>query len=260
MRIFFNMKIVCPECRQVHDVPEVRIRALKKNAQMQCARCQAQFSIDEQGAALALPPKKSNINKWLAFILLIVGLGLVLMLLALVAAHNQGKIEFDNLPTQVTVALGEDGPPSAPASSSGLIPTLSKGYKLPRKNEAPILVVKGRLKNTGDTVRTKIILKGTVVGTDGKILFETRAPCGKLISNKRLRKTKRAALPKLFSKNGEYLDCTIPPGGEKAFQMVFHQIPPYFKEDYTINVVPLYAGQEPIDSAITSSDKTTRRK
>jgi hypothetical protein len=210
---------------------------------MQCARCKAVFPLKAQGIAPLKKPRVSH-NRLLAGILIAIGVALVLMLLAFVALKNDGVLELDKLPEQVKIALADEPPPTKDQAPLSLDITLNNGYKLIIKDKKPILVVKGRIENTGPVKRTRIILEGRIVDNAGQVLFTTRAPCGKMFANKRLRKTKRGAFSKLFVRNKEFIDCALEPGQKKWFQLIFDDIPEGYDDDYTVQVKTLFSGHE----------------
>ena len=243
------LEIICPACSQVHKVPADRFRtALSRATTMQCAKCRHRFNLTEQGEKPRAAPKNVPNIKVLVGVLAVIVALLVVVFLSLAARTSGEDSAFAELPAQVQVALfgaDEEGIATAP---EGLILTMDKGYKLVRRNQSSILVVKGRIRNPGPTVRTRILLEGRVVGADGTIRFVTRSPCGKMFSDKRLKKTKPGKFEKLFTKNKEFINCTLKSGEEKPFQMIFDDIPKEYDEAYTVQVKPLFFGEERADS------------
>ena len=241
--------IVCPSCSQIHKVPADRFRTELSRATMQCAKCGRQFNLMEQGEKPRVTAKNVP-NLWvLGGVLAVIVAALVVVFLSLAARTSGEESTFAELPEQVQVALfgaEEDGSTAAP---EGLILTMDKGYKLVRrKSKTAVLVVKGRVRNPGPDVRTRIILEGRIVGADGSLRFVTRSPCGKMFSDKRLKRTKPGKYAKLFTKNKELVNCTLKPGQEKPFQMIFDDIPKDYNEAYTVQVKPLFSGVEQADS------------
>jgi hypothetical protein len=237
------MRIICPHCSQQHEVPEDRLRSDLEKATMQCARCKTIFPLAAQGRA---PKRRLRVshNRLLAGVLIAIGVALVLMLLAFVALKNKGVLELDNLPEQVKIALADEPLKTRDQASPPLDITLNNGYRLIIKDKKPILVVKGKIENTGSVKRTRIILEGRIVDNTGQVQFTTRAPCGKMFANKRLRKTKRGAFSKLFVRKKEYINCVLEPGQKKWFQLIFDDIPEDYDDDYTVQVKTLFSGHE----------------
>ena len=242
------LEIVCPACSQVHKVPADRFRTELSRATMQCAKCGRRFNFMEQGEKPRVIAKGVP-NLWvLGGVLAVIVALLVVVFLSLAARTSGEDSAFAELPEQVQVALfgaEEDGSATAP---EGLILTMDKGYKLVRRNKTAILVIKGRVRNPGPDVRTHIILEGRIVGADGSLRFVTRSPCGKMFSDKRLKKTKSGKYAELFTKNKEFINCTLKPGEEKPFQMIFDDIPKDYNEAYTVQVKPVLSGVEQADS------------
>ena len=117
-----------------------------------------------------------------------------------------------------------------------------------------MLVVKGTVKNPGSTERTRILLEGRIVDPSGEVRFVTRAPCGKVIADKRLRRTRRGEFSKLFTRKKEFIDCALMPGRQKRFQMIFDDIPKDYNEAYTVQVKTLFAGHERVGTAADSEE------
>lgn len=250
------MRIICPKCQKQYDVPEDRFRQSSDKATMQCAKCKHVFPLTDQGIAVVVKKPRVSHNRLLLGILAVIVVALILMLLAYVALRNDGKLELDKLPEQVEVAikaeeqaLEEEERPreKAKVEPDRLQITLNKGYKLVIKDGNPILVVKGKVHNPGPSKRTRILLEGRVVDTDGNVQFKTRTPCGKWFSNRKLKRTKRGEFSKLFVRNKEYIDCSLAPERTTYFQMIFDDIPPDYDDKYTVEVKPLFSGQEKIE-------------
>ncbi len=237
------MRIICPNCTEQYEVPEDRFRTDLDKATMRCAKCEVVFSLKDQGVAPIKTTRKSH-NRLLIGILAVILVAIVFMLLTYVAMKNEGVLALDKLPEQVEVALAKDDASRADSHPADLAVTLDEGYKLVIKDKKPVLVVKGEVFNPGPTRRTRILLEGRIVDAGGNVRFTTRAPCGKLISNRKLKRTKRGRFSRLFVRKKAYVDCSLDPGKKKKFQMIFDDIPPDYDEEYTVKVKTLFSGHE----------------
>lgn len=245
------LEVICPACGQEHKVPADRFRTDLSRATMQCARCKTMFALSDRGVKERPKPTGPN-TKVLVFILaVIVALG-ILMFLVYIAKVTGKDPSLDALPEQIEVALFGDETAAPGTAQQGLIPSVDEGYKLVLKDKDPVLVVKGKIKNPGSAVRTRVLLEGRIVDAGGKVRFVTRAPCGKLIANKRIKRTERGAFSKLFTRRGEFIDCSLKPGEEKPFQMIFDDIPKDYNEAYTVQVKTLFAGHERVQDGTDS--------
>jgi hypothetical protein len=245
--------VICPACGQEHRVPKQSIRTALSAATMQCANCKTMFSSAEQGVRPTPAPGGPNI-KLLVFVFILIVLLLILMFLVYAARRSGGDTPLDALPEQVKIALLGGGEHSWKDELQGLEIKVKEGYKLTIRDKAPVLVVKGSVSNPGDVTRTKILLEGRIVDKEGGVRFVARAPCGKVLSDKRLKRTKRGKFSTLFTRKKEFLDCTLRPGEEKTFQMIFDDIPKDYDEEYTVQVKTLLAGVERADAPSSDTE------
>ena len=247
------LEVICPACAQVHKVPEDRFRTDLSRASMQCARCQTMFSLSEQGTKPRAVYRGPSIKVLAAVLvgILLLGGAMVYVYWAKTTGNDAG---LEALPEPVKIALlgGDDDTPSPKDDLQGLTLSVTEGYKLVIRDKNSVLVVKGKVKNPGIDARTRVLLEGRIVDPNGAVRFVTRAPCGRVIPDKRLRKTRRGAFSKLFTRKKEFRDCTLKPGQEKPFQMIFDDIPKDYDEAYTVQVKTLFAGRERVGGSADS--------
>ncbi len=230
----------------LHKVPNDRFKA---NTVMQCAGCQNRFTHDNKVNIAQNTHSSSNSSsrniKLLAAILSVIVVLLLLMVVVFLFRNQKIQIPLDGLPEQVKVVLlGNTEEDAKDIISTGLVLSVKEGYKLYAKNKTEIIVVKGTVSNPTGSIKKRILLEGSMVDKTNTPLFTTRAPCGKLIADKRLKKTSSGEFSKLFTRNMEFIDCTLNPGEEKPFQMIFDDIPRDFNTEYSVKVKPLFAAEE----------------
>ena len=125
---------------------------------------------------------------------------------------------------------------------------VAEGYQVISRDGKPILVVAGEVVNPAKQTRTDVILHGQIVGTDGEVKFETRAPCGKVFKKARLKKVKKDNYFDLYSRKGKLYNCKIKPESKRKFMLIFDDMPPDYHEKYKVEVTVMQARTEEPDA------------
>jgi hypothetical protein len=240
------MQIRCPQCNATHDVPMDALPTVSATAPptMRCAKCKSIFAMTSETIKPPAPVKKQRLST-LVIRLLILGIfALLVGFLVFVAEQNSWALSFSRLPEQVDNAFFGNSGEHARASAAPLVVTVYEGSQLKHKDKDPILVVRGEVLNPADIERTHILLEGQIVEKSGKVAFEAKGPCGKIYRNRKLRKTSRNSMNKLWTKSGELHNCKLQKDKSAKFQLVFDNIPADYSEEYTIRVKATHAGQK----------------
>jgi len=213
---------------------------------MRCAKCREVFSLRE---ASSIWNKSVQIKKrrssWLFRIVIILVLACSIGFLAFVAERNDWLLSISELPEQIEIAFhGSPEEQKAMALSEPPVVEISEVLQNKHKDGDPIWIVSGTVTNASTVKREQVIIRGQIVESDGDVAFESSVPCGRVFLNRRIRSTPRDDVDKLWIIKRKKYNCTLAPKGIKKFQLVFEDIPPGYKNKYSINAKATYEGQE----------------
>ena len=253
----------CPQCSEIYDVPDAKITNdnASKPQNFLCPNCHAIFPLNAANSVAPAPMRRAPKSiKWYHAALMGV-IVFTVTFLGYLTYHNKGILELDKLPDQVQVAI-EGAPPKQNEGTDieQLSVTLDEGYKLKLTDGNFILVVKGQIENPADVTRNNIILQGQIVDEAQKVRFTSRAPCGKVVANRKLQRTKKGNFSKLFVRGGEFINCILKPGRKKRFQLVFDDMPADFSDNYSVRVKTLFAGHTSVGSTVDSKQSGGKGK
>jgi hypothetical protein len=257
------MRFGCPQCSEIYDVPDAKITNGKasKPQTLLCPKCHAVFPLNAANSVAPEPIRRIPKSiKWY-HVALMGAIVFTVTFLGYLTYHNKGVLELDKLPDQVQVAI-EGAPPEQNESTDieQLSVALDEGYKLKLTDGNLILVVKGQIENPADVTRNNIILQGQIVDKAQKVRFTSRAPCGKVIANRKLKRIKKGKFAKLFVRRGEFINCILKPGQKKKFQLIFDDMPTDFSDNYSVRVKTLFAGHTSTSDTVDSKQSSGKGK
>ena len=197
-----------------------------------------------QMEAIPGSPASKELGSVRAFIMrsLVAALVLGVAFFAFVAWRNDWILSLRDLPEQIEIAVFGRDTEQQPGDLDGIKVELGEGYKLIARDKRTIMVVNGRVVNETSGEKTDVLLRGSIIGSDGDVLFEMKAPCGRVRTDAKLKRTPKGRIEKYYKKRGQYRSCNLESGSTKPYQIVFDSVPSDLGEPFKVRVTVASVG------------------
>jgi hypothetical protein len=104
-----------------------------------------------------------------------------------------------------------------------------------------IAIVTGTIRNKTLVGRSRVVLQGKLIGADGKVRSEVKAPCGNNLEDVVIKATPKGSMSKHYTKDDVPFDCKVVGESIELFQLIFDSLPQDFKSASTVEIKPLSA-------------------
>ncbi len=166
---------------------------------------------------------------------------LIVLFMLFVAYRNGWSLSAPVLGSQIAFAFSGKEYEALPDEVKDLEATVEGRDTVTAGDGRTLLLVSGHVHNNGPTSRTHIMLRGRLLGAEGEVRAEAKAPCGFTIENTDLRAAAKGTISSLYRTGGKPVNCSVKGDASGAYQLVFDDPPKDHASLQTLEVAPISA-------------------
>jgi len=168
----------------------------------------------------------------LVFVAIVVGI----VFFVYVGYRNGWSLSLSELGNQISFAFSGKQYEEITDEARDLVVTASARKLVPAEGGAQYLIVSGEVTNRSFTGLSHIVLSGRIKNPMGETLSELRAPCGKVLDEDTIARTKKGAMSGHYLEHNGLYNCVISYKGSAPFQVVFEDVPADYEPSFEVDV------------------------